>query len=110
MDVSDLAVPQMVLFYDPLGMDISGFSLGSALSFDPAAPPVVSIDRANGTIRIASSDGSMLRFKSGGEVVAFRVRGGITGDTMLVIEPLAFSQKNGERVDVAVAGGSARVQ
>ena len=110
MDVSDLTVPQMVLFYDPLGMDISGFSLGSALTFDPAAPPVVSIDRANGTIRIASSDGSMLRFKSGGEVVAFRVRGGITGDTMLVIEPLAFSQKNGERVDVAVAGGSARVQ
>lgn len=110
MDVADLNIPQMVLYFDPLGMDIAGFSLGTALAYDPALPPVVSIDRANGTIRIASSDGSMLQFRSGGEIVAFRVRGGVTGDTMLVIEPLAFSQRNGERVDVAVAGGSARVE
>ncbi|HUF17859.1 MAG TPA: secretin N-terminal domain-containing protein [Thermoanaerobaculia bacterium] len=110
MDVAGLAIPQMVLHYDPLAMDIAGFSLGTALEINPEVPPVVSIDRANGTIRISSSDGSMLQFRSGGEVVAFRVRGGVTGDTMLVIEPLAFSQRNGERVDVAVAGGSARVE
>lgn len=110
MDVAELTIPRMILHYDPLAMDIAGFSLGTAIDINPEVPPVVSIDRTTGTVRISSSDGSMLRFRSGGEVVSFRVRGGVTGDTMMVIEPLAFSQRNGERVDVAVAGGSARVE
>ena len=62
------------------------------------------------TIRVMSTDGNPLRFQNGGEVLTLRVRGGVSGDTMLVIEPPSFSSIAGERVDVAVAGGAARVE
>ena len=110
MDLSGLTVPQLVLRYDPMALDIAGASVGTAFLVDPQTPPMVKIDPAMGTIRVMSTDGNPLRFQNGGEVLSLRVRGGLSGDTMLVMDPPVFSSAGGERVDVAVAGGAARVE
>jgi general secretion pathway protein D len=110
MDLAGLVLPQLVFHYDPLALDIASAAIGPAFLVDPAVPPAVTIDASKGTIRVISTDGKPLRFQSGGEVLALRVRGGITGQTMLIVEPPSFSSQDGARVDVAVAGGTAQVQ
>ena len=110
MDLSELSTAALVLHYDPTALDVIGTSIGVALSVRAEAPPLVKVDQQSGTIRILSSDGSPLAFQSGGDIVSFRVRGGMTGNTMMVIEPLELRGKNGQRVDVAIAGGRAEVQ
>jgi general secretion pathway protein D len=110
MDLAGLVLPQLVFHYDPMALDVASAAIGPAFLVDLATPPAVTIDASKGTIRVISTDGKPLRFQSGGEVLALRVRGGITGQTMLIVEPPSFSSQDGARVDVAVAGGMAQVQ
>ena len=110
MDLDGLTTPELDFRFDPRAMDVTDVTLGSAMSVDPATPPVVSIDRDAGTIRVKSTDGKPLTFVSGGEVLAIRVHGGLTGETYLVIENPTLHAKNGDAVVAAIAGGRARVQ
>jgi general secretion pathway protein D len=110
MDLAGLQTSELTLRYDPRAMDISGVSFGDALEINPETPPVANIDSASGTIRIRSSNGDPLRFRSGGDVVAFRVRGGVTGETYLVLDAAELLDRNGAKVAVAIAGGRANVE
>ena len=110
MDLDGLSAQQLVLRFDPRGMTVTDAVLGSALTIDPAKPPVITIDRDAGTITLKSTDGKPLRFASGGQVLAIRVHGGLTGDTMLVVDNPDLRNGNGENVVAAIAGGRARVQ
>jgi hypothetical protein len=59
---------------------------------------------------VKSSDGKPLRFISGGEVLAIRVHGGLTGETFLVMENPNFRTRDGQEIVAAVAGGRVRVE
>jgi hypothetical protein len=91
-------------------MDVMDISFGSALEIDPTKPPVATISASSGTIRVKSSDGKPLVFVGGGDVLALRVHGGVTGETFLVMENPNFRDANGKSVVAAVAGGKAVVQ
>lgn len=110
MDLAGLQTTELTLRYDPRAMDISAVSFGDALEINPQIPPVANIDSATGTIRIRSSNGDPLRFRAGGDVVAFRVRGGVTGETYLVLDATELLDRSGARVAVAIAGGRANVE
>ena len=45
---------------DPKTLDVSEVSVGPAMQVDLKKPPVVNIDRNSGTVRISSSDGTLL--------------------------------------------------
>ena len=91
-------------------MDVTDVAVGSALKVDPALPPVITVDRTAGTIRVKSSDGKPLQFVSGGDVLLIRVHGGVTGETFLVMKDPEFRTPGGKNVVAAVAGGRAKVQ
>ncbi|HEX6096698.1 MAG TPA: secretin N-terminal domain-containing protein [Thermoanaerobaculia bacterium] len=110
MDIDGLNAPELVLHFNPRAMDVTDVSVGAALKVDPALPPVVTVDRTAGTIRVKSSDGKPLQFISGGEVLALRVHGGVTGETFLVMKDPELRTPAGTNVVAAVAGGKARVQ
>lgn len=110
MDLDGLNAPELVLHFNPRAMDVTDISVGSALKVDPAMPPVITIDRTAGTIRVKSSDGKHLEFVGGGDVLAIRVHGGVTGETFLVLKDPEFRTPGGKNVVAAVAGGRARVQ
>jgi hypothetical protein len=98
-----------VFHYDRNAVDVNEVVFGSALSIDPKTPPVATINRDTGTVKITSSDGKPLQFLSGGEVVGLKVRGGKAGETMLVIEPPELRNTTGTNVMTAVTGGRAQV-
>jgi hypothetical protein len=79
--------------------------LGPALQIDDIAPPVVSIDRANGIITLRSTDGGPLRFATGGEVVGLKIRGGAAGESFLVLDAIEFHSADGLAVAALVQGG-----
>jgi general secretion pathway protein D len=110
MDVEGLSTNQILMHYDPQAMDVADVSFGPALRFDPAKPPIVTINKANGSIRITSSDGLPLRFAAGGDLAALRVRGGMVGETYLVIDTPGLKNARGEIVASTVSGGQAKVQ
>jgi general secretion pathway protein D len=110
MDLEGLTTSQIQLHYDARTMEIEDVSFGPALNIDPAKPPIATIDREHGIVRIASSDGKPLSFASGGDLAALRVRGGLTGDTFLVIDNPALTNRRGEAVATSVSGGKAKVQ
>jgi general secretion pathway protein D len=110
MDLDGLTTMQLMLHYDPRTIDVSEVMFGPAIKLDPKTPPTVIIDRDNGTIRISSSDGKPLAFNSGGEIAALRVRGGISGETYLVMENPDLRNGRGEVVASAVSGGRAKVE
>jgi general secretion pathway protein D len=110
MDLDGLSASSILLHFDPHAIDVSEVVWGSALKIDPKTPPVATINKDSGTIRIVSSDGKPLVFASGGEVVGLRVRGGLTGDTYLVMENPSFRDAKGIEVMSAVAGGKAKVE
>jgi general secretion pathway protein D len=110
MDLDGLSATSILLHYDPHAIDVSEVVWGNALKIDPKTPPVATINKDSGTIRIVSSDGKPLVFASGGEVVGLRVRGGLVGDTYLVMENPAFRDAKGIEVMSAVAGGKAKVE
>ena len=63
-----------------------------------------------GLVKINSSNGKPLSFRSGGEMLALRVLGGLSGDTALIFEAPQLKNANGELVMAAVSGGRARVE
>ena len=110
MDLDGLSATSILLHFDPHAIDVSEVMFGNALKIDPKTPPVATINKDSGTIRIVSSDGKPLVFAGGGEVVGLRVRGGLTGATYLVMENPAFHDAKGVEVMSAVAGGKAKVE
>ncbi|HEU4522127.1 MAG TPA: secretin N-terminal domain-containing protein [Thermoanaerobaculia bacterium] len=110
MDLQGLVTDSVVLRYDPNALEIMDVSFGPAMLIDPRVPPVVTTDRPNGLIRIVSSDGKPLTFRSGGEVLILRVSGGTTGDTSLVLDIPELKNANGDVVVAAITGGRARVE
>ena len=110
MDLDGLSASSILLHFDPHSIDVSEVMFGDALKIDPKTPPVATINKDAGTIRIVSSDGKPLVFASGGEVVGLRVRGALTGETYLVMENPAFRDAKGVEVMSAVAGGKAKVE
>jgi general secretion pathway protein D len=110
MDLDGLSAQELVLHFNPRAMDVTDVSVGSAVFANPALPPVVTVDRNTGTIRVKSSDGKPLQFVSGGDVLLIRVHGGVTGETFLVMQNPEFRSPGGKPIVAAVAGGKAKVQ
>ncbi|HUP44571.1 MAG TPA: hypothetical protein VM779_03565, partial [Thermoanaerobaculia bacterium] len=110
MDLDGLTTPAVTLRYDASAMEIMDVSFGPALQIDPRVPPVATIDRQNGLIRVTSTNDQPLRFNSGGEVLMLRVLGGTPGDTPLVVDIPELKNGNGDVVVAAISGGRARVQ
>jgi hypothetical protein len=110
MDLQGLTTDRLVFRYDSRAMEIMDVSFGQAFKIDPSKPPVVTIDRDSGLVKIVSSDGKPLQFHSGGEIVVLRVLGGLVGDSSLIIDSAELKNVNGEIVVAAVSGGTARVQ
>ena len=109
MDLDGLTAPELLFHFNPVAMDVSDISLGSAIAIDPSRPPAVTVDRNAGTIRVRPTDGEPLRFVGGGVVLAIRVHGGLSGETLLVMENPSLRNGAGQLVTAAVAGGRARV-
>ena len=110
MDLDGLTTNQLMLHYDPHTLDVSEVIFGPAMVVDPKTPPVATIDREHGTVRITSSNGKPLQFyNGGGDIASLRVRGGATGDTYLVLENPNLTNASGTIVNASVSGGHARV-
>lgn len=109
MDLEGLSSSQILMHYDPRALDVSEVMFGPALVIDPKQPPVATINRETGTIRIVSSDGKPLQFGSGGEVAILRVHGGLSGQTFLVLENPDLKARDGRQVMSTIAGGRANV-
>ncbi|HEY4639861.1 MAG TPA: secretin N-terminal domain-containing protein, partial [Thermoanaerobaculia bacterium] len=60
MDLDGLTTQQILLHYNPMTIDVSEVVFGPAISIDLKTPPVVTIDREHGTVRITSSNGKPL--------------------------------------------------
>ncbi len=110
MDLDGLTTSQLALRYDPHALEVSEVMFGPAINFDPKTPPIVTINRELGKVTIASSDGKPLSFNGGGAIASLRVRGGITGESFLVMENPDLKNGRGEVVASEVAGGRARVE
>jgi hypothetical protein len=57
MDIDGLTAPELVLHFNPRAMDVTDVAVGTAMKVDPSLPPVITVDRTAGTIRVKSSDG-----------------------------------------------------
>lgn len=110
MDLDGLTTDRLAFRYDRQALEIMDIGFGSAFAIDPKTPPVVTIDRNAGLVKIVSSDGKPLQFRSGGELVVLRVQGGVMGDTSLVLDATELKNSKGEIVVAAVSGGKARVE
>ncbi|HJT17985.1 MAG TPA: cohesin domain-containing protein, partial [Thermoanaerobaculia bacterium] len=110
MDLDGLTSSQLTLRYDPQALDVSDVTFGPALQVDPKAPPVVNINQKLGTVTISTSDGKPLAFNSGGEIATLRVRGGATGETVLVVDVSDLKNGQGALVASEVSGGRAKVE
>jgi len=110
MDLDGLVASELVFRFDPRAMTATEVVLGSAIQIDPTAPPTVTVDASNGTILVKNANGKPLTFLGGGQVLAVRVHGGLSGETFLVMDNPDFRDSEGLAVVAAVAGGRARVQ
>jgi general secretion pathway protein D len=110
MDLDGLTTNQILLHYNPMTIDVSEVIFGPAISIDLKTPPVVTIDREHGSVRITSSNGKPLQFNNGGgSIASLRVRGGSPGDTYLVLEDPHLTNGAGSVVNASVSGGRAKV-
>ncbi len=110
MDLAGLTTPKIVLHYNHISLDLADVVLGEAIEVDPTSPPAVTIDRGADTVTVESTDGKPLRFRSGGDVLALRLHGGMTGESFLVIDDMPLRNSSGEQVKAAIAGGRLRVE
>jgi hypothetical protein len=110
MDLEGLSVNQLVFRYDPRKMSVTDVNIGSAVAVDLETPPVVSIDHDHGTITVTPSGAKPLRFASGGQILAVRVHGGLSGETFLVMEKPDLKTSTGQSIVAAIGGGRASVQ
>lgn len=108
MDLDGLTTDQLMIHYDAHSLDVSEVGFGGALLIDPKTPPVATINRETGTIRVTSSNGQPLAFAGGGEIIMLRVHGGAPGESYLVIENPELHSGTGP-VQAAVSGGRAKV-
>ena len=110
MDLDGLTTNQILLHYNPMTIDVSEVVFGPAISIDLKTPPVATIDRERGTVRITSSNGKPLQFNNGGgSIASLRVRGGSPGETYLVLEDPHLTNGAGSAVNASVSGGRAKV-
>lgn len=110
MDLDGLTAQQLMLHYDPQTLDVSDVIFGPAIVVDPKAPPVATIDREHGTVRITSSDGKPLQFyNGGGDIASLRVRGGAPGGSYLVLENPNLTNGSGAVINASVSGGQVKV-
>jgi general secretion pathway protein D len=110
MDLDGLSATQLLLHYNPQTLEVSEVGFGPGLTIDFKTPPIATIDREHGTVRITSSNGKPLQFNSGGgEIVTLRVRGGAPGETYLVLENPNLTNGGGTVVAASVSGGHAKV-
>jgi general secretion pathway protein D len=109
MDLDNLTLPQLVMRFDPRSLTVTDVQVGSAVVNNPSAPPVVNVDRNNGTITVKSSDGQPLSFNGGGLVLAIRVHGGMSGESFFVLDNPDFRTRTGQSIVAAVAGGRLKV-
>ncbi len=96
--------------YDPHALDIEDVMFGPAMNIDPKTPPVVSIDRNGGLVKITSSNGKPLSFQSGGELLMFRLQGMMAGDAALVLDVPELKNGSGQLIVGAISGGRARIE
>lgn len=110
MDLEGLTANQLVFRYDPRAISVTDVSIGSAIAVNLDMPPIVSVDRDAGIITVTQGDGKPMRFVAGGQVLAIRVHGGLSGETFLVLENPDLHTIAGQSIVAAVAGGRAKVQ
>ncbi len=110
MDLEGLQANNITMHYDPMALSVDEVSIGAAVVTDPKTPPIVKIDKEKGLIVLFSSTGKPLEFASGGEVAMLRVHGGITGDTMLILDDPSLHKPAGTAVESAITGGRAKIQ
>jgi general secretion pathway protein D len=109
MDLDGLVTNELVFRFDPRSLYVMEVTFGVAMNLDPVHPPVATIDREKGYVKISSSDGQPLRFLSGGEVLTLRVNGGQPGETFLVIDRPELKDARGQLVQAAISGGRAKI-
>jgi hypothetical protein len=109
MDLDGLSTDEILLHYDPRTLAVMDVNLGNALMIDPAKPPAVILDSGNGLVRISSSNGKPLMFRSGGDIATLRVQGGLSGETFLVVDIHDIHNARGETITAQIVGGRAKV-
>lgn len=110
MDVESMNASEIRFHYDPMALDVAEVVLGPALVFNAAMPPAATINAAEGVVRLTSTDGNPLQFRDGGQIAFLRVRGGVTGNTTMVLDPITLRRSDGQEVVAAIAGGRAVVE
>lgn len=110
MDLEGLSAQRLELRYDARALEVLEVMFGPAFAFDPRTPPVITVDRDRGLIKVTSSDGKPLAFRSGGEILMLRVQGGLSGDTALVLNGPELKNANGDVVVGAISGGRAHIE
>jgi general secretion pathway protein D len=110
MDTEGLQANNITMHYDPNALYVEDVQFGTAVLIDPKTPPIAKIDREKGLITLFSSTGKPLVFRSGGEVANIRVHGGMSGDTILVLDDPGLRNASGVAVESAISGARARVE
>lgn len=109
MDLEDVESGTIEIRYDPGVLSVADVVFGSAIAYDAAHPPAATIDDAMGSVRISSTNGEPLRFRSGGDIVTLRVTARADGETALVVAPLEL-RRDGRELAASIRGGRATVR
>jgi general secretion pathway protein D len=110
MDLDGLSTDSISFRYDPRSLVVEEVMFGPAMSIDAKSPPIATIDSTGGTVRIKSSDGKPLSFRSGGELLVLRLQGITAGDATLVLDSPELKNAKGQIVLGAISGGRARIE
>jgi general secretion pathway protein D len=110
MDVDGLQADSITMHFDPNALYVEDVTFGSAIVVDPKTPPIARIDRDKGLITLMSTTGKPLVFRAGGNVADIRVHGGITGNTVLVLDNPNLHNAAGAAIESAISGGRAKVE
>ena len=110
MDLDGLSTDSISFRYDPRSLVVEEVMFGPAMSIDVKSPPIATIDSTSGTVRIRSSDGKPLSFRSGGELLVLRLQGIMAGDATLVLDSPELKNAKGQIVLGAISGGRARIE
>lgn len=109
LDLEDVTTDAIEIRYDPSILHVADVALGSALEYVIAQPPATMLDDANGIIRITSTTGSPLRFRSGGDVAILNVSGRGAGKTSMLVITHGLS-RNGREIAASISGGALTVR
>lgn len=109
LDLEDVQTEGLEIRWDPSIMSVEDVRLGSAIDFDATRPPATNFDEAGGTLRIRSTTGSPLRFRSGGDIATLRVSGRSAGESILLVAPMEL-RRNGVELPANIGGGTVTVR